>query len=140
MANATKGVPTPERENAQGEWPVAAGAKIFEGTIVGSTMVSTTRYARVYVAGDVILGVATKYVDNSIGANGDVRVKTKRGSFRFQQNATITDAHTDLFCKPVDNQTIAVEAVPATVTANTLGRIVEVTPEGVWVELRRHSF
>lgn len=140
MANATRDVATSEKDNYQGEWPVAAGAKLFKGTILGSVMVSTTRYARVYVAGDVILGVATSYADNTAGGNGDVRVKTKRGCHRFTQNATITDAHIDLFCKPVDNQTVAIEAVPATVTANTLGRIVAVEPEGVWVETRRHSF
>jgi hypothetical protein len=140
MANAVKGVQTAERDNYQAEPPVAAGQKIFEGTIVGSVMVSTTRYARVYQAGDVILGVASMFVDNSAGANGALRVKLKRGCFRYSQNGTITDAHIDLLCKPVDNQTVAVEATPATATANTFGRIVEVTPEGVWVETRRYSF
>lgn len=140
MANATKGVPTPERDNYQGEWPVAANTEIFEGTIVGSTVVSNVRYARVYQAGDLVLGVASEYVNNTTATNGAKRVKTKRGCFRFAQNATITDAHIDAFAKPVDNQTIAVEATPTTVTANTLGRIVAVETEGVWVELRRHSF
>lgn len=140
MANATKDVPTAERENYQGEWPIAAANKIFAGTIIGSTVVSNVRYARVYTAGDVILGVASQTVDNTAGGNGDKRVKTKRGCFRFAQNATINDNHIDNFAKPVDNQTIAIEAVATAVTANTLGRIVAVDTEGVWVDCRRLSF
>lgn len=137
MANATKDVQTNRRDNYETPYPVAAGQKLFLGVALGSVVVSNVRYARVYQAGDVIIGVNQKYVDNTGGADGAVTTRVRNGCFKFQQNATITGAHVHNFAKLVDDQTVAIEVAPATQTVNTLGRIVQVESDGVWIETRR---
>lgn len=138
MANTTKDLPTAERVNYDRSYPVAAAAVLYRGAALGSVVVSNVRYARAYQAGDLIIGVAQEYVDNSTGANGAKTVRTRRGCFKFQQNATINESHVDNFAKLVDDQTVAIEAVATTQTANTIGRIVQVDSDGVWVETRRY--
>lgn len=138
MANTNKDLSTSERQNYDVGYPVAAGAVLYRGAALGSVVVSNVRYARAWQAGDLIIGVCQGYVDNSTGANGAKTVKVRRGCFKFQQNATITGTHVDAYAKLVDDQTVAVETTPTTQTSSTLGRIVEVESDGVWVETRRY--
>lgn len=137
MANTAKDLPTAERSDYQFSYPAAAGYVGFRGSMVGSVMVSTTRHARAWVTADLVVGVAQNYVDNAAGANGDKQVPVKLGCFRFAQNATITDAHIGQFAKPVDDQTVALDAAAS--SANTCGRIVAVDSVGVWVDFRKYS-
>lgn len=141
MANTTNDLAVSERENYETPYPVAAGAKLFRGAILGSTVVSNVIYARAYTAGDTIIGVNQNYVDNTSGANGAVTTRVRNGCFKFKQNATITGANTLIhFAKVVDDQTIALETTPGTATVNTIGRIHQVESDGVWVDTRRLSF
>lgn len=137
MANTAKDLPTAERINYDTPYPVAAAAVLYRGAALGSVVVSNVRYARAWQAGDLIIGVAQDYVDNTTGANGAKSIRVRRGCFKFQQNATITGTHVDAYAKLVDDQTVAVETTPATQTSSTLGRIVQVDSDGVWVETRR---
>lgn len=138
MANTAKDIPTQERVNYDRGYPVAASAVLYKGAALGSTVVSNVRYARAWQAGDLIIGVAQETVDNSAGANGAKTIRVRRGCFKFQQNATITETHVDAFAKLVDDQSVAVETTPTTQTSSTLGRIVQVDSDGVWVETRRY--
>lgn len=54
--------------------PVAAGAKIFLGAIVGC---ASTGYGHEFTAGDIVVGFAQDSVDNTNGSDGDVKVNVK---------------------------------------------------------------
>lgn len=138
MANTNKDLPTQERVNYEQGYPVAAGAVLYRGAALGSVVAANVRYARAWQAGDLIIGVAQDAVDNSGGANGAKSIRVRRGCFKFQQNATITESHVDAYAKLVDDQTVAIEATPTTQTSSTLGRVTQVDADGVWVETRRY--
>ncbi len=53
---------------------VAAGEKIFKGSIVGCT---TTGFARPYQAGDTLMGIALEQADNTNGVDGENTIDVK---------------------------------------------------------------
>lgn len=136
MAQATQDRnATHEREHYQFGFPVAAGAVIFKGTIVGAVAAANVLYAKPWVAGDRVIGVAQEQVNNTGGANGAKEVSLKRGCFRFANDGTINATHINThFAKPLDNQTVALDGTVKSVT--TAGVIVDVDAAGVWVEFR----
>ncbi len=91
MAALTQDRATPYREGVEIEFPVAAGAKIFAGSLV---CCNAQGYAvpGADTAGLKFLGVALEQVDNSTGANGAKRIRLRRtGVFEFNA-ASITQA------------------------------------------------
>jgi hypothetical protein len=135
MAYATQDLYVTERSDYEVSHPVAAAAVVRGGTIVGGTVVGAL--ARPYQVGDIVLGVSIEAADNTGGAAGAKRVTVRKGCFGFQQNGTITRDHIGKFCKPVDDSTVAIEAVPGTATANTCGTIADIEGSLVFVEFRR---
>jgi hypothetical protein len=73
---------TPVRANEDFEFDVAAGVKIYAGSLVALT---ATGFATPGATATTLkaLGRAEEYVDNTGGAAGDVTVKVRRGLFRF---------------------------------------------------------
>lgn len=57
------------------DYPIAAGALIFEGAAVGE---NAAGYARPLQAGDIFLGFAERRADNTNGAAGAIVVETRR--------------------------------------------------------------
>jgi predicted RecA/RadA family phage recombinase len=62
------------------EYPVAAGAVIYQGAMLGLA----SGYARPLAAGDVFIGVAYEKIDNTGGAAGARKVRVQvRGIYRL---------------------------------------------------------
>lgn len=94
--------------------PVAAGARIFAGSLVCS---NASGYAEPAgdTAGLVFEGVATEQADNTGGADGDVSVVVRRrGRFRFDCQDHLDQSAQSAGLYAVDDHTVAAD--PAQVT------------------------
>lgn len=112
---------------------VAADAVIFAGAIV---CLSATGWAVPGSTATTLVadGVAQEPVDNTGGANGDLKVRTFKGTFRFANSAAadaITRAEIGDDCYIVDDQTVA--KTSGTNTRSIAGKIMDVDAQGVWV-------
>lgn len=133
MAALTAERDTPYRENVQFEFPVAATSKLWAG---GIGMLNGSGFAvkGATATGQKCVGVCTETVDNP-GANGDKRVKVRRGLFRFANSSAgdlITLADVGADCYIVDDQTVA--KTNGSSTRSVAGKIRDVDSVGVWVE------
>jgi len=83
MTALTKDRPTSYWDGVELDFPVAAGAKIYAGSLV---MANASGYAvpGADTSGCKFLGVALEQVDNTAGANGTKSVRVRRtGVFEF---------------------------------------------------------
>lgn len=112
--------------------PVAASTKIFAGGLVA---INSNGY--LVPASDTVglkvIGVADEAVDNSNGANGDVRVKVSRCAVKFGNSAThaVTQVNVGSVVFVEDEGTVASQStnsVPA-------GLAIELEADGVWVDV-----
>lgn len=91
MAALTQDRATPYREGIEIEFPVAASAKIYAGSLVCANAAGFA-VPGADTAGLKFLGVALEKVDNTGGANGAKKVRLRRtGVFEFNA-ASITAA------------------------------------------------
>jgi len=91
MAGLTRDRATSYREGVEVDYPVAAGAKIYAGSLV---CVNADGFAvpAADTSGYVFVGVALEQMDNSAGANGAKSIRVRReGVFEFDA-ASITQA------------------------------------------------
>ncbi len=91
MAGLTRDRATSYREGVEVDYPVAAGAKIYAGSLV---CVNDDGFAvpAADTSGYVFVGVALEQMDNSAGANGAKSLRVRReGVFEFDA-ASITQA------------------------------------------------
>jgi len=89
----------------QSQAPVKGSTTIYEGGMLGLT----SGYARELVAGDLFLGHALEYIDNSSGSDGDLQVKIMRGTYRLQvtlSDVAITDVGSRVFASADDTLTL----------------------------------
>ena len=89
----------------QSQAPVKGTTTIYEGGILGLT----SGYARELVAGDLFIGHALEYIDNSSGSDGDLYVKIMRGTYRLQvtlSGVAITDVGGRVFASADDTLTL----------------------------------
>lgn len=134
MAALTQDRQTPHRAARDFSFPVAATTKIYGGAIV---CITSTGYATKGATSTTLkaVGIADSAADNSAGANGDVRVKTKRGTFKLGNSAStdqITLADVGASAYIVDDQTVA--KTNGSNTRSVAGIIRDVDADGVWVE------
>lgn len=137
MAALTQDRQTPRRANQDYEFPVAAASKIYGGSIVcinGSGLAVKGSAA----TGLKAVGVADTLADNSAGAASAIRVKVRRGCYKFGNSASvdliaIADVGAD--CYVVDDQTVA--KTSGSSTRSVAGTIRDVDADGgVWVEFK----
>ncbi|MBM1816258.1 hypothetical protein [Pseudosulfitobacter pseudonitzschiae] len=133
MTALTEGRNTPEALGPMRSTAVAASTKIFAGAMV---MVNATGFAVEgrTATGLIGLGRSEETVDNSDGANGDLSVQWKSGSFRYTNSAgadEITAADIGNPCYAVDDQTVA--KTDDTGARSPAGLIDFVDAQGVWV-------
>jgi len=76
MTTLAQNQPRAYEEGILNDLPVIANDIIYEGAAVGES--STTGTFRPLAAGDTFAGFATRKVDNTGGAAGDVRVNVKQ--------------------------------------------------------------
>jgi hypothetical protein len=136
MAAATSERDTKRRTKTRFTDPVAAGVKIFQGTIVVLDNAGNARPGRVSTT-DVVRGLAIDTVDNSAGAAGAKNVDTHNDVFRLDNLAgdPVTRADIGKDCFVEDDQTVR-----RTSNANTrivAGKVNDVDTAGVWVEINR---
>lgn len=126
---------TPIRPAEDFEFPVAAATKIFAGAIV---CINSSGLATKGATSTTLktVGVAQALADNSAGAASAIRVKTRRGCFKFA-NSTTTDAITlaevGADCYVVDDQTVA--KTNGSSSRSVAGKVRDVESDGVWVEI-----
>jgi|UniRef100_A0A7C5AKY8 hypothetical protein len=105
MPALTKDRATPYRDGIELDFPVAANAKIYAGSMVCA---NSGGYAvpAADTAGYRFLGVALEQVDNTNGANGAKKVRLRRtGVFEFDA-LSITQAMVGTSMYVVDDHTI----------------------------------
>lgn len=126
---------TPIRPAEDFEFPVAATTKIYAGAIVCINSSGLATKGAVATTLKTV-GVAQALADNSAGAASAIRVKTRRGCFKFA-NSTSTDAITlaevGSDCYVVDDQTVA--KTSGSSTRSVAGKVRDVESDGVWVEI-----
>jgi len=112
-------------DNVLRAFPVKAGAHIYKGAFVGRDAASG--YARALEAGDPFEGVAYEEIDNTGGADGDVRVRVD----------TISDVNVPLAGAAITDRGATVyasddETATLTSTGNSaLGKLVDLADTGV---------
>ena len=133
MAALTKGRNTPVRTGDMREPPVDGGSKIFAGAMVA---LNAAGFLVPFATATTLkaMGRAEQDVDNSAGADGDVRCRVATGIFCYANSASgdliaLTDIGAD--CYGVDDQTVA--KTSGTSTRSVAGKIFDVDAHGVWV-------
>lgn len=134
MSALTSDRNTPYRDGDVLNVGVAAGTKIFAGSLVCA---NATGFA---VPGSVsttqtYLGRADEGVNNVGGVDGACTVNIlRKKAFLWANHAAdlVTQADLGKTCYVVDDQTVA--KTSGTATRSAAGRVLEVTPAGVWVE------
>lgn len=123
---------TPHREGMEIEYKVAAGAKIYAGSLV---CLNTSGYAvpGADTSGFRFLGVAREAADNSSGANGDLLVRVgRKGVFRFSASGmAVTDVGAAV--KVADDQTVA-KTTANSVVCGAVAEFVSATEVGVDID------
>lgn len=111
--------------------PVAAGVKIYEGSLV---VIGTDGFAKAAAKGTgfTAAGRAERYADNTGGEDGDITVRVARGVFVWENDGSVTEAHILKDCYIVDDCTVT-----ATSTGSSkAGKVIAVSDDGVAVETR----
>jgi hypothetical protein len=135
MAALTNARTTPQRESRTFARKVAGTKKIFEGALV---CLNATGFATPGAVATTLIadGIALSTVDNTAGADGDLTVETRKGTFRFANSAAgdaITQADIGKTAYVVDDQTVA--KTNGTNTRSAAGTIMDVDAVGVWVKI-----
>ncbi len=117
--------------------PVAAKKEIERGALVALTAAGYALAATETTAIKVI-GRADTYVDNSSGANGDVRVPVlRKRAFLFTNTASGADeiklVHLMEPCYLIDDATVG--ATDDSGKRLEVGIVIEISDEGIWVEI-----
>ena len=127
---------TPRSEGEFMSVSVAAAVLIYAGALVARPAAGHAAPAT-EAANLVALGRAEERVDNRRGADGAVRCRVRRGTFRWANSANADEiAAADIGGDAwiVDDQTVA--KTHNSNARSKAGRIVHVDAEGVWVETR----
>lgn len=136
-AHASAPVNTQRRPGERLYLPMAASAKIYQGTLFAKD--SNGRAVRASdTAGLRVVGRAEETVDNSAGSAGDLSINGELGVFKFANSATnaLTQADIGKHAVVEDDNTVA---STATNKVNA-GRVVAVDSDGVWVDTRYAYF
>lgn len=135
MTALTEDRNTPQSIGDVEAYGVDGGSKIFAGSIVVLNALGFAAPGST-ATGLVTVGRADEQVDNTDGSDGDLKVKVRRGVFRFANSAgadEITAAEIGDDCYIVDDQTVA--KTDGTSTRSVAGKVVQVDTLGVWVKL-----
>lgn len=131
FAAATADRLTAQKEATEKAYPVLAAAKIFAGTMVAIDNAGFAKPAS-DAANLKVVGIADAKADNTDGANGDIKVKMRRGVFKLPASS-ITQAMVGKVMYVVDDQTFDDALGTNGVKAGRLVDFVSTT-EG-WIEI-----
>lgn len=125
---------TPQRPGKNFSFPVDGGSHIFQGALVGLNALGFLVPASA-IATIRIIGRALENVDNTTGADGDVRCEVESGTFRWDNSTSgdaITLLHVGRTVFAVDDETVALTE-GGSGNRPAAGVVVDVDSEGVWV-------
>lgn len=132
MSALTKDRNTPRREGGTLTIGVAAGKKIYAGSLVA---LDASGYATPGATATTIkgLGRAERQADNTSGQSGDVTVEVAKGVFRFANDGAnpVSASQIGSSCYIVDDQSVA--ATDGTGTRSVAAVVFDVDSDGVWV-------
>jgi hypothetical protein len=113
--------------------PVAAAVTIYAGSLVAINAAGNAQPGAT-ATGLKVVGRAEEQVNNSFGAAGDLTVTVRRGVFKFENDTSdpVTVATLLEDCYIVDDQTVA--ATSGSSTRSRAGQVIQVDPDGVWVD------
>ena len=134
MAALTQDRNTPMMEGALIGVPVAAGVRIFAGSLVVANAAGYAEPGKA-AANLTYLGRAERTVDNTGGGNGAVTALVRRKAAFCWANHSgdlVTQAELGKVCYIVDDQTVA--KTHASNARSAAGRVLGVDADGVWVE------
>jgi hypothetical protein len=134
MAALTAARATPAALGDIREVPLPANGKVYQGGMVQITAAGYAASASA-TAANVTIGRAEETVDNTGGANGDKRIRVRRGVFRFANSAAgdlIARTEIGKTVYVVDDQTVAKTSNAGARPA--AGICFDVDAQGVWVE------
>lgn len=135
MAALTQDRDTRRRDGEEFDLPVAAATLIYAGSIVCVSTASNLATKGATATTLKAVGRAEDRADNLAGAAGAIRVKVRRGCFRYANSAAgdqvvLGDVGSDCFV--VDDQTVA--KTNGSNTRSVAGKVRDVDADGVWVE------
>lgn len=136
MAALTQERDTKRRTGDLLSLPVAAGVRIFAGSLVARDADGNAVPGRA-AANLLGAGRAADSYDNSAGAAGAISAEIQKGIFAFANSAAadaITRADIGTDCFIVDDQTVA--KTNGGSARSVAGRVFDVDHDGVWVDLR----
>lgn len=107
---------------------VAASTEIFKGAQVRLNATGFAIPGDDAAGGSDIQGVAEEHVDNSNGADGDLRVRVRKGTFLFANNGNVVQATVGQSVTCVDDQTVGLAA--DTTNDHTVGTVDDFSDEG----------
>lgn len=133
MAAQTQDRNTPLRDAVDFEFPMAAGAKCYAGSI-GVINASGYLTNGSTATGLKAVGVFQAQANNTGGSNGAILGKVRRGCFKFNNFAADLVALTDIGadCYIVDDNTVA--KTSGSGTRSVAGKVRAVESDGVWVD------
>lgn len=123
---------TAERTGEYVSMTVASGSVIYAGAMVCENG-STYAVPAVDSSGYVVIGCAVEKADNTTAYYSSTKtVKVKRGTFRWANGGSFTDANIGDFAYVSDDQTVT---TAASATQDVVaGVIIDVDSDGVWVD------
>lgn len=133
MTELTEGRLTPRRNGDQVGHPIAATKVLYTGGLVA---LNATGFAvPATAAGNNVVGVNECDAGTTDSADGDFQASLRRDVFAFNNSATSVIARTDIGAPAYveDDNTVA-KAGDA-----VAGVIVDITDEGVWVDVGRYA-
>jgi len=116
---------TKRKNGALIAYPLAAGARVFQGALVAVTSATGLAAPAADAAGVVCVGVAYESADNTGGAAGALAVRVqKTGLYRYPKTGA---AQTDVgkTARVVDDNTITTAATANGVVAGVVGALVD---------------
>ena len=131
----SKGRATPRRDGTFAEFDVEANTTIHAGGMVSLNAAGNAVPASKDAAQKAVVGAAENDAANTASGNaaGDVKVRVRRGVFRWANLATaeVTKAHVHHLAYADDDETVA---NVGTGNRPKVGLILQVEDAGVWVE------
>ncbi len=123
---------TESRPGAMFNDPVAAGARIFTGSLVVLNAAGYLAPGNTAI-GLKARGVAQEQANNVAGDDGDFFCDSFKGIYKFANDGTVARADIGGTAYIVDDQTVADN--DGSGTRSAAGTIVDLDADGVWVEI-----
>lgn len=124
---------TPYREGVEIDYLVKGSTKIYDGSLVCVTGAGGYAIPAADAAGNIFVGMALRYVDNSAGADGAKTVRVRRmGVFEFNASS-ITQAMVGDLMYVVDDQTFDETSPGNSIPCGVLVKYVSATKG--WIDI-----